>query len=263
MARRTSFPSCVEDRVFPIGDENEPGGRRAPVTLLIILLNFAVFLLLQLPEQSKQSQPFTYGYSTIPYEITHNVDLVRPERITVGDQTAVIDEAPGPRPIQLTLLTSTFMHGGWLHIVGNMWFLWIFGDNVERRFGSILYLLFYLAAGIIAGLTQVLATPDSVIPNLGASGAIAGVLGAYLAMFPSKRVVIVIFSFVPFVVPAIVAIGLWALLQFVNGLGQIAMTEQTGGVAYLAHVGGFITGLIVGLMFRLGGRGGRTPQYVR
>ena len=96
-----------------------------------------------------------------------------------------------------------------------------------------------------------------------ASGAIAGVLGAYLAMFPSKRVVIVIFSFIPFVVPAIVAIGMWALLQFVNGLGQIAMTEQTGGVAYLAHVGGFITGLIVGLMFRLGGRDGRTLQYLR
>ena len=222
-----------------------------------------MFLLLQLPEQSKQSQPFTYGFSTIPYEITHNVDLVRPEQITVGDETAVIDEAPGPKPIQLTLLSSMFMHGGWLHILGNMWFLFIFGDNVERRFGSIFYLLFYLGAGIIASLAQVFATPDSVIPNLGASGAIAGVLGAYLAMFPSNRVTIVAFRFIPFVVPAIVAIGIWALLQFVNGLGQIAMTEETGGVAYLAHVGGFITGLIVGLMFRLGGRGGRTPQYVR
>jgi membrane associated rhomboid family serine protease len=236
--------------MFPIGDQNEPGGRRAPITLVIILLNFAVFLFLQLPEADRQRQPFTYGYSVVPYEISHEVDLVRPTRITVGGQTVVIDQEPGPRPIWLTLLTSMFMHGGWLHILGNMWFLWIFGDNIERRFGSIPYLVFYLTAGVIASLAQIAAGPDSRIPSLGASGAIAGVLGAYIALFPSNRVTIVAFRFIPFVVPAFVALGIWFLLQFVNGFASIAVTEQTGGVAYLAHVGGFVTGVVVGLLAR-------------
>jgi membrane associated rhomboid family serine protease len=239
--------------MFPIGDQNEPGGRRAPITLAIILLNFVVFVFLQLPEADRQRQPFTYGYSVVPYEITHEVDLVRPTQITVGGETAVIDQEPGPRPIWLTLLTSMFMHGGWLHILGNMWFLWIFGDNVERRFGSLPYLVFYLAAGVLASLAQIAAGPDSRIPSLGASGAIAGVLGAYIALFPSNRVTIVAFRFIPFVVPAFVALGIWFLLQFVNGFASIAVTEQTGGVAYLAHVGGFVTGLVVGLVAR------RTP----
>jgi rhomboid family protein len=245
--------------MFPIGDQNEPGGRRAPVTLLIIVINVLVFLLLQLPEANQQRQPFTYGFSTIPYEITHNVDLVRPVEVTIGDQTGVIDEAPGPQPIQLTLLTSMFMHAGWLHILGNMWFLWIFGDNVERRFGSLFYAVFYLGAGVVASFAQIWAGPNSVIPNLGASGAIAGVLGAYLAIFPTNRVTIIAFRFIPFVVPAIVAIGIWAVLQFISGFGQIAMTDESaGGVAYLAHVGGFIAGLIVGVLFRGRGSG---PRY--
>ena len=248
--------------VFPIGDQNEPGGRRAPITLLIIAINVLVFLLLQLPESSQDRQPFTYGFSTIPYEITHNVDLVGPREVTIGGETGVIDEAPGPKPIQLTLLTSMFMHAGWLHILGNMWFLWIFGDNVERRFGAPFYLVFYLAAGIVASFAQIWATPNSIIPNLGASGAIAGVLGAYIAMFPTNRVTIIAFRFIPFVVPALVAIGIWAVLQFISGFGQIAMTDESGGggVAYLAHVGGFIAGVIVGLLFHSRG-GGTRYQY--
>jgi membrane associated rhomboid family serine protease len=236
--------------VFPIGDQNEPGGRRAPITLILILLNFAVFVLLQLPEADRTRQPFTYGYSVIPYEITHEVDVTTPTRITVGGESGIIDQEPGPSPIWLTLLTSMFMHGGWLHILGNMWFLWIFGDNVERRFGSPGYLAFYLAAGVIASFAQIAAAPNSLIPSLGASGAIAGVLGAYIALFPTNRVTIVAFRIIPFPVPAIVAIGIWALLQFVNGFASIAVTEQTGGVAYLAHVGGFVTGVVVGLLLR-------------
>jgi membrane associated rhomboid family serine protease len=244
--------------VFPLGDQNEPGGRRAPVTLLIIVINLLVFVLLQLPESSQDRQPFTYGFSTIPYEITHDTDLVKPTAATIGGQRVLIDEAPGPKPIQLTLLTSMFMHAGWLHILGNMWFLWIFGDNVERRFGSLFYLLFYLGAGIVASFAQIWASPNSVVPNLGASGAIAGVLGAYLAMFPTNRVTIIAFRFIPFPVPAIIAIGIWAVLQFISGFGQIAATDEGGGVAYLAHVGGFIAGLIVGLLFRARGSG---PRY--
>jgi membrane associated rhomboid family serine protease len=236
--------------VFPIGDQNEPGGRRAPVTLILILINVAVFVLLQLPEADWTRQPFTYGYSVVPYEITHNVDLRSPTRVTVGGETALIDQEPGPSPIWLTLLTSMFMHGGWLHILGNMWFLWIFGDNVERRFKSGPYLAFYLVAGVIASFAQIAADPASRIPSLGASGAIAGVLGAYIALFPTNRVTIIAFRFIPFAVPAIVAIGIWAALQFVSGFASIAVTEQTGGVAYLAHVGGFLTGVVAGFVAR-------------
>ncbi|HEU4672357.1 MAG TPA: rhomboid family intramembrane serine protease [Candidatus Limnocylindrales bacterium] len=245
--------------MFPIGDQNEPGGRRAPVTLVVILINIAVFLLLQLPEADRERQPFTYGYSVVPYEITHEVDLVRPTQITIGGETGVIDQEPGPRPIWLTLFTSMFMHGGWLHILGNMWFLWIFGDNIERRFGSIPYAVFYLAAGVIASFAQIAAGPESRIPSLGASGAIAGVLGAYIALFPTNRVTIVAFRFIPFVVPAFIALGIWFLLQFVNGFASIAVTEQTGGVAYLAHVGGFVSGVVVGLFARSAGP--RRPAY--
>jgi len=113
-----------------------------------------------------------------------------------------------------------------------------------------MYVVLYLGAGVVAGIAQILPNPDSFIPSLGASGAIAGVLGAYLALFPTNRVWILVFRFIPFAVPALVAIGLWFLLNLVNGVGQIALTEQTGGVAYLAHVGGFIAGLVVGLIFR-------------
>jgi membrane associated rhomboid family serine protease len=245
--------------VLPIGDQNEPGGRRAPVTLVVIVLNFLVFVLLQLPEADQARQPFTYGYSVVPYEITHQVDLTRPTPISLAGDGVVIDQEPGPRPIWLTLFSSMFMHGGWLHILGNMWFLWIFGDNVERRFGSVPYLAFYLAAGVIASFAQIAVAPDSRIPSLGASGAIAGVLGAYIALFPTNRVTIIAFRFIPFAVPALFAIGIWAVLQLVNGFASIAVTEQTGGVAYMAHVGGFVAGLVVGVI----ARGTTRPRRLR
>src|SRR5438034_4148778 len=177
-----------DSMIFPIGDQNEPGGRRAPVTLLIILANFAVFLLLQLPESGKERQPITYGYSTIPYEITHNVDLVGPKEITVGGERGLIDEEPGPRPIWLTIFTSMFLHGGWLHILGNMWFLWIFGDNIEDILGHGKFLVFYLLCGAVAAMAQVLLNPYSRVPMVGASGAIAGVMGSYMVKFPHARI---------------------------------------------------------------------------
>jgi membrane associated rhomboid family serine protease len=157
-------------------------------------------------------------------------------------------------PIWLTLLTSIFMHGGWLHIGGNMLFLFIFGDNIERAYGHVKYVVFYLVCGIIASLAHVLSQPDSIIPSLGASGAISGVLAAYLVLFPTNRVkVLLTLGFVllrPIMVPAVVMIGLWALLQFVNGLGAIAVTGQTTGVAYWAHIGGFIAGLVITFLAR-------------
>jgi membrane associated rhomboid family serine protease len=234
--------------MLPLSDENEPGYGPAVWTLLFIAINVAVFVLLQLGNDA-----FTYGYSAVPLEITTGRDLVGPTLIQLGGgEVATIIQAPGPRPIQLTLLTSMFMHGGWAHLLGNMLFLWIFGDNIERVLGRIFFPIFYIGAGVIASLTQILAAPGSVIPTLGASGAISAVLGAYIVLFPANRVRVYIFPIVT-LVPAVVAIGLWAVLQFMNGFGSIADTQSTGGVAYLAHIGGFVTGVAVALVLRAAG----------
>jgi membrane associated rhomboid family serine protease len=235
--------------MFPIADENERGTGPAYLTLAFIALNVFVFLVLQAGGAS-EGNAFTYGYSAVPLEITTGTDLTRPEAMEVGGQTVEIPQAPGPSPIWLTLLTSMFMHGGWLHLGGNMLFLWIFGDNVEHRVGHGVYLIFYVIAGVIASLAQILINTDSVIPTLGASGAISGVLGAYLVLFPSNRVTVFLLRFLT-QVPAIVAIGMWAVFQFINGIGAFAVTEETGGgVAYMAHIGGFIAGVVAGILFR-------------
>jgi membrane associated rhomboid family serine protease len=229
--------------VLPIGDENLRGRGPAIVTLVIIGINIAVFVLLQLP-----SDAFTYAWSAVPFEITTGQDLVEPVQVVMNGVTETIPQFPGPDPIQLTLLSSMFMHGGFAHIFGNLLFLWIFGDNVEHTLGRIPYLAFYLLAGLVASFAQIAVNPDSVIPTLGASGAISGVLGAYIVMYPGNRVTVIVYYFAT-AVPALVAIGLWALLQFVNGFGQIAISEETtGGVAYLAHVGGFVAGVAAGLI---------------
>lgn len=242
--------------MFPIGDENEPGYGPAVVTLAIIVINLAVFFLIQL-----SSEAFTYGWAAVPREITTGQDIVRSTAVQIGGQQVTIPQAPGPSPIQLTLLSSMFMHGGFGHILGNMLFLWVFGDNVEHAVGRVVFLVFYLAAGLAASLAQIAVQPDSLVPTLGASGAISGVLGAYIVLFPSNRVQVILGYFVT-VVPAIFAIGLWALLQFVNGFGQIAATDETaGGVAYLAHVGGFVTGVAAGVLFRTMGMGRRAARW--
>jgi membrane associated rhomboid family serine protease len=241
--------------MLPIGDQDEPGGLPV-VNIAIIAINILVFVLLQLP-----SDAFTMGFSTIPKEITTGVDLIGPVPITLPDGTIdTIVEAAGPSPIWLTLFTSMFMHGGWAHLGGNMLFLFIFGDNVERRLGSLLYLAFYLVCGVIASAAQIATDASSVIPSLGASWAISGVLAAYLVYFPQNRVrVLVGFRFVT-EVPALMMIGLWALLQFASGIGSIAVTDQTsGGVAYFAHIGGFIAGLVLAFLLRALGRGPTRP----
>ena len=240
--------------MLPIGDQDEPGGLPV-VNIAIIAINVLVFVLLQIP-----SDAFTMGFSTIPKEITTGVDLVGPVAVKLPDGTTeTIVEAPGPNPIWLTLFTSMFMHGGWAHLGGNMLFLFIFGDNVEKRLGSLLYIAFYLVCGVIASAAQIATDPNSVIPSLGASGAISGVLAAYLVYFPQNRVrVLVGFRYVT-EVPALVMIGLWALLQLISGIGAIAVTEQTGGVAYWAHIGGFIAGLVLAFLLRALGRGPTQP----
>jgi len=242
--------------VFPISDHNEPGRGIALWTVAFIAINVLVFVLLQLP-----SDEFTYGWATVPREITEGRDLTQAVPVNAGGQRVLVPQEPGPDPIQLTLLTSMFMHGGWLHLGGNMLFLFIFGDNVEHRLGRLLFPLFYVACGLVATFAQILTSPSSPIPTLGASGAISGVLGAYLVMFPTNRVLVFLFRFL-MPVPAIVAIGMWAVLQFINGFGSIAVTEQTGGVAYWAHIGGFVAGVAVGLLFRGTGRGqGPAQRY--
>jgi membrane associated rhomboid family serine protease len=244
--------------MLPIGDQNLPGRGIAWVTLGLIAVNVAAFVFLQLGNDS-----FTYGYSTVPREITTGMDLTKPERVIIDGQRVEIPEEPGPSPIYLTLLTSMFLHGGWLHLGGNMLFLFIFGDNVEHAFGRVFYLIFYLGAGIIASLAQVWAGPDSVIPSLGASGAISGVLGAYIVLFPGNQIRVLVWYFIV-TVPAIVMIGLWAALQFFSGFASIAETQQTGGVASLAHVGGFVTGVAVGLLaVALGVTRTSTSRFVR
>ena len=233
--------------MFPIGDENEPGHGLAFVTLAFIAINVAVFLFLQ---DAGTNAEFTYAYSAIPFELTTGIDIAETIPVNVDGGSVAIEHQPGPDPIQLTLISSMFMHGGWFHLLGNMLFLFIFGDNVEHFVGHVIFPIFYLAAGVVATIAQVMINTDSIIPTLGASGAISGVLGAYLVLFPTNRVTVIVFRF-PAEVPALVAIGLWAAFQFINGFGALAVSEETtGGVAYMAHIGGFAAGIVGGLLFR-------------
>ena len=242
-------------RMLPIGDQDEQGGLPI-VNLVIIAINVLVFVLLQLP-----SEAFTMAYSAIPYEITTGEDLIGPTPINLPDgSTHTLVQEDGPDPIWLTLFSSMFMHGGWAHLGGNMLFLFIFGDNLERRFGSILYIAFYLICGVIAAFAQILTNTQSIIPTLGASGAISGVLAGYLVYFPQNRVrVLVGFRYVT-EVPALMMIGLWIVLQLISGFGAIAVTDETaGGVAYWAHIGGFVAGLVLAFVLRAFGRGPTRP----
>jgi membrane associated rhomboid family serine protease len=143
-----------------------------------------------------------------------------------------------------------FMHASWLHLGGNMLFLWVFGDNVEHRAGPLLYLAAYLTLGVVGSMAQILSSPDSPIPTLGASGAISGVLGAYIVLFPGNRVTVLLFRFLT-QVPAIVAIGIWIVFQLISGFGATVVSDESGGgVAYLAHIGGFAAGAAFGLLLR-------------
>ena len=234
--------------LIPIGDDDRALTGPAFVTLAILALNVAVFFVAQ---GGGSDLAFTYGWSVIPQEITEGVDLTQPQAVEVRGRSMEIPQAPGPVPIYLTLLSAMFMHGGYAHLFGNLLYLWIFGDNVEQRMGSTGYLAFYLACGLAATIAQILLNPDGVVPNLGASGAISGVLGAYIVFFPRNRVHALFFYYIVSV-PAFVAIGIWMAFQFFNGFGAVVASEATlGGVAYGAHIGGFVTGLGVAGLVRL------------
>src|SRR5512145_377023 len=219
--------------MFPIGDENDHAGI-AFVTIGLIVANALAFLNeINRPEQALQA--FIFAWGVVPREFAVGTDL--PPLI--------------PFPYWSTLLTSMFLHGGWGHLGGNMLFLWIFGDNIEHRIGHLRFILFYLVCGIAAGIAHNVFNSGSMIPTVGASGAISGVLGGYLLLFPRNRVYVMTWGGVA-AVPAVLMLGLWILLQFVNGVGSVAETPETGGVAYLAHIGGFAAGMILAPLFTVG-----------
>jgi membrane associated rhomboid family serine protease len=246
--------------LLPIGDDNI-GRRTTPVVVYtIVALNVIVFLLFQHAGLDESGERFMYGYSAVPYEITNNVDLVQP--VLLRD-VGPIPQAPGPSPIWLTILTSMFMHGGWMHIIGNLLYLWIFGDNIEDNFGHGKFLLFYLIAGVAASAAQIAVDPNSPIPTLGASGAIAGVLGSYLIMFPRNRVRALLplgFLWTTVELPALVVLGFWIVIQIFSQYTAFASSSmgKGGGVAYMAHIGGFVAGVVLTFLFRR-----RTKDYAR
>ena len=246
--------------VLPLGDLH-PTRITPVVTYALIALNVLMYVV-----QLDRGHEFTMALAATPWEITHNRDidapiLTRPaglperapagpfgDRVGGAARPVVLPHAPSPIPIWLTLFTSMFLHGGPMHLLGNMLFLWIYGDNVEEVLGSGRYLLAYLACGLAGSLAQIAAAPNSVIPTLGASGAIAGVMGAYLIWFPHNQIRVLVFRFIT-VLPAVVVVGGWIALQIYLGVAGLGQIGESGGVAYLAHVGGAIAGIIVALLF--------------
>jgi len=207
--------------MFPIGDDNSARRTLPVVTYALILLNVLFFFV-----ELSGGDPFIQQWSVVPRRLLAN---------PAGDFP--------------TVFTSMFMHAGWVHLLGNMLYLWIFGDNVEDNFGHVKFLIFYLLCGVAATFAQVMMSANSTVPNLGASGAIAGVLGAYILLFPKGQVrVLMGRGVIP--VPALVVIGFWIVLQLVSGVGAISNTAETGGVAYMAHIGGFFAGLILTFVLR-------------
>jgi membrane associated rhomboid family serine protease len=207
--------------MLPIGDDNSARTTVPLVTYALIAFNVLLFLV-----ELSGGDAFVQKWAFVPTRFLAN-----------------------PSGEMLTLLSSMFMHAGWLHLGSNMLYLWIFGDNVEDRFGHYKFMLFYLLCGLAATFAQLAFSVGSDIPNLGASGAIAGVLAGYLLLFPRGQVrVLQGTRVIP--MSALIVIGLWFVLQLVSGLGSLASTAQTGGVAYMAHIGGFVVGLILALLFR-------------
>lgn len=232
--------------MFPLGDDNSDRTIPPITNYVIIGLNLLVFVFLQ---GLGTNEVFTYAFALVPREITSGIDLsgvqiVRDSFGNVGE----IHLYHSPFSVYFNFLTSMFMHANWGHILGNMLFLWIFGDNIENVLGHIRYLIFYLLCGFAAALAQVVMAPDSIIPMLGASGAISGVLGGYVLLFPRRPVRAIIFYFFT-TVPAYVAIGIWIIYQVVLGYMSSA---GSGGVAYTAHIGGFIAGLVLVKIFAIG-----------
>ncbi len=232
--------------MFPIGDDNRDRVHRPVVTYLLIALNVAVFLYM-LTLHGRDQDFFVYKWGVIPARFTHTAafQAANPE----------INSA-----LYLTLFTAMFLHGGWLHIGGNMLFLWVFGDNVEDAMGPFRFIIFYLLVGLAGNVAHIYFNQSSLAPSIGASGAIAGVLGGYIVLKPRGRVRNVIFLgiiFIPLVLPAWIVIGYWFILQALNGFVTLGVNFRSGGasgdnVAYWAHIGGFIAGVVLIKVFTVG-----------
>jgi membrane associated rhomboid family serine protease len=246
--------------VMPLSDDNSDRLTTPFVNYAFIAVNLLVFVFLQ---GIGENQQFTFAFSTVPREIATGKDIETPPRELQHPVTGQTIEIPGlqrtPGSVYVTLLTSMFMHGGWAHLLGNMLFLWIFGDNVEDRLGHFRYLVYYLVCGVLASLAHVALTVGlngvnseaALIPSLGASGAISGVLGGYLVLYPRRQVLVLLFRFLTYV-PAYVAIGIWFAFQLISGLGTLGPGSKIGGVAYAAHVGGFVAGVALIWPFAMG-----------
>lgn len=235
--------------VFPLSDDNSDRQRLPLVTWGLIAANVLVFVIFQ---QGGQNQDVTLAFSQVPAEIVSGQDIVTSDSIreVVYEGRRIEVPIPGlrptPIPVYLTLLTGIFLHGGWMHLLGNMWFLFIFGDNVEDDMGHGRYLIFYLLSGILASLAFVFLNAqgdNALTPSLGASGAISGVLGGYLVLHPNRRVSVILLRII-MDVPGYVAVGIYFLMQLVLGL-----SDAGGGVAYSAHIGGFIAGFVLAKPF--------------
>ncbi len=215
--------------IFPIGDDQIQGGAKPIVSYSFLALNILVFLY-QFSLQTNSgdtASDFVFEWGAIPQEISHGIDLQ-------------------------TLFSSIFLHGGWMHLIGNMLFLWVFADNIEAVIGSVRFFIFYMLGGILAGLTQVVLDPSSTIPCVGASGAIAAVLGAYLVMFPGSKIkILFLLFFQTFQLPALVFLGFWGLQQLWSGFGTLGTgSASDSGVAVWAHIGGFVFGVLTGFLLR-------------
>ena len=236
--------------MFPIRDDNTGRIRTPYVTWALIALNVIVFVFLQ---GIGTNESFTYAFSTIPQEIRTGKNVAENVTVELGDQRIVIPLEHTPVSVYVTLLTSMFMHGGMMHLLGNMLFLWIFGDNVEDDLSHTRYLAFYLTTGVAASLAHVTSTfafgENPFIPSLGASGAISGVMGGYLVLHPHRRVTVIMLRMLTDV-PGYVAVGIWFVFQLISAFGVIGRGPQAGGgVAFMAHIGGFLAGVILVKLF--------------
>lgn len=249
----------------PIGDDNSDRKIRPYINYVLLLLNVLVFIFLQ---GSGSNLAFTYAFASVPAEILTGADIVTETRQFVDDFTGNRFEISGlqvtPVPVYFTLITSMFMHGSFGHLLGNMLYLWVFGDNLENRMGHARYLAFYLCTGVLAALTHVFSVylmPGSeLIPMIGASGAISGVLGGNIILLPHRRITVLI-GIWPLRVSALFALGMWIVFQFINGLG--ALGGQGDGVAYAAHIGGFVVGVILVKFFEKDGDPNDREVWIR
>jgi membrane associated rhomboid family serine protease len=239
----------------PIADDNSDRVRTPYVNYMLIILNLIVFFVLQ---GAGGNLSFTYAFASVPAEILTGMDIVTQGQRIVDEYTGQAFDLPGLQPtpisVYLTLITSMFMHGGLGHLFGNMLYLWVFGDNMENRMGHGRYLIFYLSTGVLAALAHVfsvfMAPGSELIPMIGASGAISGVLGGNIILLPHRRITVLI-GIWPLRVSALFALGMWIVFQFINGLG--ALGGSGDGVAYAAHIGGFVAGVILVKFFEKDG----------